>query len=328
EDVLSIAEDEGAGEVGGVMHCFPGDERYARRVIDAGFHVGVGGPVTFSSSGRLKRVAETVPLSRLLLETDSPWLAPAPHRGKRNEPAYVGLVAERIADMRGMSIKDIARVTTGNSSRLFGFPETDEDPAVAYEMWGNLYLNITNRCTNHCRFCIRDQTDTLWGYRLRLDEEPSVEQVMQAIGDPSRYREIVFCGYGEPTLRLDVIKHVGARLRACGARVRLDTNGQGNLIWNRNIAPELAGVVDAVSVSLNAQDAETYDRICGSRFGLDAYGHVLGFIRACVDAGMEVTASVVDVPEIDITAARRVADGLGVPLRIRGGYGAPRESTS
>jgi TatD DNase family protein len=195
-----------------------------------------------------------------------------------------------------------------------------KDPAIAYEMRGNLYLNITNRCTNHCSFCIRDQSDTLWGYNLKLREEPTAEEILLAVGDPTRFNEIVFCGYGEPTLRLDVLKEVGSRLRSSGARVRIDTNGQGNLIWNRNIVPELAEVADAVSVSLNAQDAETYARVCGSRFGEGVYEHVIAFIRACVSEELEVTASVVDVPEIDIEATRRVTDSLGVPLKVRGYY--------
>ena len=316
DDVLAIIDDEGAGEVGGVMHCFPGDAAYAERVVELGFHIGIGGPVTYSARGRLARVAEAVPLKRLLLETDAPWLTPEPHRGGRNEPSYVTLVAERIAEIRGMSVEDLARATTGNSTRLFGFPAVVE-PSIAYEMWGNLYLNVTNQCTNSCSFCIRNQTDTLWGYNLKLRTEPTADEVMAAIGDPGRYREIVFCGYGEPTMRLDVILEVGRRLKAQGARVRVDTNGQGNLIWNRNIVPELASVVDALSVSLNAQDAETYDRICGSRFGGKAYEHVLAFVRESVKAGLDVSVSVVDVPEIDIEASRRVAAELGVPLRVR-----------
>lgn len=319
EDTLSILEDEGASETGGVMHCFPGDRSYADRVLEAGFHVGIGGPVTYSSSERLRGVAEVVPLNRLLLETDAPWLAPEPHRRGRNEPAYVKLVAEKIAEIRGMTVEDLARATTGNSMRLFGFP-VPGSPSIAYEMSGNLYLNITNRCTNRCCFCIREQTDTLWGYNLRLREEPTAQDVLDAIGDPTRYDEIVFCGYGEPTLRLDLVKEVGRRLRDAGARVRIDTNGQGSLIWNRNIAPELAEVADAVSVSLNAQDAETYGRLCGSRFGEDAYGHVIAFIRECVKAGLDVTASVVDLPEVDVEASRRVAESLGVRLRVRGGH--------
>jgi TatD DNase family protein len=118
-------------------------------------------------------------------------------------------------------------------------------------------------------------------------------------------------------VRLDVILEVGRRLKAGGARIRVDTNGQGSDIWNRNIAPELADVVDAVSVSLNAQDAETYDRVCGSRFGSSAYEHVLAFVRESVKAGLDVSVSVVDIPEIDIEAARGVACDLGVPLRVR-----------
>jgi TatD DNase family protein len=285
-------------------------------VIERGFHVGIGGPVTYSGK-RLARVAAAVPLNRLLLETDAPWLTPEPHRRGRNEPSYVPLIAERIADIRGMSVADLARATTGNSTRLFGFPGVVE-PSIAYEMWGNLYLNITNQCTNNCSFCIRNFTDTLWGYNLRLRTEPTAKELLAEIGDPGRYREVVFCGYGEPTMRLDVILEVGRTLRSKGGRVRLDTNGQGNLVWNRNIVPELAEAVDAVSVSLNAQDAGTYDRICRSRFGGKAYEHVLSFTRECVKAGLDVSVSVVDVPEIDVEAARRVADELGVSLRVRG----------
>ena len=324
DEVLRILEEEGRGDVRGVMHCFPGDEDYAARVVDLGFHIGIGGPVTFSDHGRLVGVAKTAPLNRILLETDSPWLAPKPHRGKRNEPAHVRLVAERISDLRGVSLPDVARATTGNCYRLFGFPDAGR-PTIAYEMWGNLYLNITNRCTNRCIFCIRNETDVLWGYNLKLDTEPTADDVIRAAGDTSRYGEVVFCGYGEPTLRLDVIKEVGAALRKRGTRVRLDTNGQGNLIWNRNIAPELKDAVDAVSVSLNAQDAAAYDRICKSRYGEAAYPAVLSFVRECVKTGLEVAVSVVDVPEIDIEAARRVADELGVPLRVRGGTASRSE---
>lgn len=316
DDVLDIIEDEGASEVGGVMHCFPGDVAYAARVVELGFHVGIGGPVTYSAGGRLAQVAEAVPLNRLLLETDAPWLAPEPHRGGRNEPSFVTLVAERIAEIRGMSLPDLTRATSGNSTRLFGLPAAAE-PSIAYEMWGNLYLNITNQCTNNCSFCIRKATDTLWGYTLKLRTEPTVDELMAAIGDPSRYREVVFCGYGEPTVRLDVIVEIGRRLKAKGVTVRLDTNGQGSLVWNRNIAPELVDAIDAVSVSLNAADAETYDRVCASRFGKNAYEHVLAFVRESVKAGMDVSVSVVDVPEIDIEAARRVARDLGVPLKVR-----------
>lgn len=323
DDVLRIIDDEGAPPSGGVMHCFPGDSEYAREVIARGFHVGVGGPVTYGKRGRLVGVAESVPLNRLLIETDAPWLSPAPHRGKRNEPAYVALVARAVADIRGMAVLDLARATTGNTLRLFRVAERPR-PSIVYEMWGNLYLNVTNRCTNECTFCIRYQTDVLWGYNLKLDREPTVGEIVEAIGDPTRYREVVFCGYGEPTIRLDVIKAVGSEVKRRGGRVRIDTNGQGSLIWSRNIAPELKEVADAVSVSLNAHDADTYDRLCRPTRGERVFDHVLSFIRECRKAGLEVTASVVDVPGIDLARTRAVADELGVPLHVRGGASGRR----
>jgi TatD DNase family protein len=324
-DVLRVVDDEGVPEAGGVMHCFPGDAAYAREVVARGFHVGVGGPVTYSPRGRLVGVATGVRQDRLVLETDAPWLPPAPHRGGRNEPAHVRLVAERVAELRGMSPADLARVTTGNAVRLFGIPERPA-PSIAYEMWGNLYLNITNRCTNSCGFCIRYQTDVLWGYTLKLDREPTVEEVIDAVGDPTRYREVVFCGFGEPTVRLDVVTEVGRRLRAAGARVRLDTNGHGNVIWNRNIVPELAAAVDSVSVSLNAADADAYERLCRPRFGAGTFDHVLAFVRECRKAGVETAVSAVDVPGVDVEKVRALAAGLGVPLRVRGSGVARRTS--
>ena len=329
-DVLAIIDEEGAGEVGGVMHCFPGDADYAREIVARGFHVGIGGPVTYSTKGRLVDVVRSVPRTRLLIETDAPWLTPEPQRGRmrsagqrpRNEPAFVVQVAEAISAIRGEAVDDVARATAGNAMRLFKVRPSG-GPAVAYEMWGNLYLNITNRCTNECSFCVRYKSDILWGYDLKLQGEPSVEEIMEAIGDPGRYREVVFCGYGEPTVRLDVVKEVGRRLRQSGARVRLDTNGHGNLIWNRNVVPELVGSLDAVSVSLNAHDDDTYARLCRPRFGKGTFAHVVAFLRECKKAGLEVAASVVDVPGVDVKAVARVAEDLGVPLTVRGG-GEPR----
>lgn len=316
-DVLRVVDDEGAPEAGGVMHCFPGDAAYAREVVARGFHVGVGGPVTYSRRGRLVGAVTAVRQDRLLLETDAPWLPPVPHRGRRNEPAYVRLVAERVAEIRGMSLADLGRVTTGNAVRLFRIPERPA-PSIAYEMWGNLYLNITNRCTNACGFCIRYQTDVLWGYTLKLEREPTVEEVIEAVGDPARYHEVVFCGFGEPTVRLDVVTEVGRRLRAAGARVRLDTNGHGNVIWNRDIVPELVPAVDSVSVSLNAADAGTYERLCRPRFGAKTFDHVVAFVRECKKEGLKTVVTVVDVPGIDVEKVRALAVSLGVPLRVRG----------
>ena len=119
EDVVAILEEEGAAEVGGIMHCFSGSPETAKRCLEMNFYISLGGPVTFKNAVKPKEVAKEVPLDRLLIETDCPYLAPHPYRGKRNEPSYVKLVAEQIAELKGISFEEVARVTTENANRLF-----------------------------------------------------------------------------------------------------------------------------------------------------------------------------------------------------------------
>ena len=126
EDTLAIMRAESAAEAGGVMHCFTETWEVAAAALELGFYVSLSGIVTFKNAHAVKEVARRVPLERLLIETDSPYLAPAPHRGRRNEPAYVPLVAAEIARLRGETVETIARATSANYFRLFGIPsETD-----------------------------------------------------------------------------------------------------------------------------------------------------------------------------------------------------------
>jgi TatD DNase family protein len=119
EDTLRIMAEEGAGEVGGVMHCFTEDWAMAERALEMGFYISFSGIVTFRNAEPLREVARRVPLPRLLVETDAPYLTPVPYRGKSNQPAYVRYVAEQIAVLRGMPLEEIARATTENFFRLF-----------------------------------------------------------------------------------------------------------------------------------------------------------------------------------------------------------------
>jgi TatD DNase family protein len=119
DDTFRLLAEEQAAEVGGVFHCFTGDRDMARRALDIGFHVSLAGIVTFPRALELREVAKIVPLDRLLIETDSPYLAPVPHRGGRNEPAYVARVAEEIALLRGDDAAAIAAVALANFRRLF-----------------------------------------------------------------------------------------------------------------------------------------------------------------------------------------------------------------
>lgn len=120
-DTLRILKEEKAGEAGGVLHCFSGSWEVAKECLDLGFHISFAGPVTFTNAPKLQDVVQKVPLDRLLVETDCPYLAPVPHRGKRNEPAYVHLVAEKIATLRELPLEELAAATTANARRLFGF---------------------------------------------------------------------------------------------------------------------------------------------------------------------------------------------------------------
>lgn len=118
-DVIQILEEENAAEVGGIMHCYNDTVEYVPACLEMNFYISLGGPVTFKNAKAPKEVATMVPLDKLLIETDAPFLAPHPNRGKRNEPAYVKLIAEQIADLRGISVEEVARATMENAKRLF-----------------------------------------------------------------------------------------------------------------------------------------------------------------------------------------------------------------
>ncbi|HBT20596.1 MAG TPA: radical SAM protein [Peptococcaceae bacterium] len=191
-------------------------------------------------------------------------------------------------------------------------------------MDGNLYLNITNRCTNRCCFCVRNYAPGVAGYNLWLKKEPAVEEIIGEIGDPSLYREVVFCGYGEPLIRLDAVKEVSKWLKDKEAWVRVNTNGLANLYHNRNILPELCGIVDAVSISLNAENARKYYKICRPQFGPESYNHLLEFINESKKYIPKVKVTVVDIPQIDVEKCRRIAETMGVDFEVRE-YGGSRK---
>ncbi len=316
-DTLQILSEEWSPDLGGVLHCFSGDVTMAKKAIEMGFSISIAGPVTFPKAHALRDVVRQIPIEYLLIETDAPYLAPQAVRGKRNEPAFVRHTAEAISQIKGLSFDDVARITSFNAMQLFGIGKIPERGQISYPIRNSLYLNITNRCTAACTFCVRYHTDFVKGHNLRLRKEPTAEEVIAQIGDPRRYAEIVFCGYGEPFLRLDVVKTVAAEVKRLGGRVRIDTNGHANLIYKRNVLPEIAGLVDAVSVSLNAQNAELYHKLTQSQFGIETYGAVKEFIREAKKYIPEVTVTVVSLPDVDIDACRKIASELGAMFRVR-----------
>ncbi|HEY6837728.1 MAG TPA: TatD family hydrolase [Geobacteraceae bacterium] len=317
ERVERILVEEKAPEVGGVLHCFSGDLAMAQRCIELGFYLSIPGTVTYPSNEMLRDVVRGVKTERLLVETDCPYLSPVPHRGKRNEPAHVRLTAEKVAELKGLSLEDVGRITSRNAKALFGMGSAEERAQIAYRIRNSLYLNITNRCSNRCSFCAKFDDFTVKGHYLRLEHEPSFAEVMAAMADHAGYDEVVFCGYGEPLLRLDLIKEVAREVKKRGVRTRINTDGQANMVYGRNIVPELEGLIDCVSVSLNAPDAETYARLCNTPFGAAGFHSVCTFLKEAKKHIPQVVASAVTVPGLDVAAVRKLAEELGVEFRER-----------
>ncbi len=189
---------------------------------------------------------------------------------------------------------------------------------IPYGLHGNCYLNITSRCTLRCAFC--PKFNGRWGvqqYGLRLYDEPSADDIVAAAGDLSQYNEIVFCGLGEPTRRLDVLLAVAERLCSEGVRIRVNTDGLANLIHDRDVTPEFAGLVDAVSISMNAHDELIYNRHCRPRHP-QAFSAMLAFSRCVKEHVPEVVMTAIDgLPGVDITACQGIADEIGVAFRRR-----------
>jgi len=189
---------------------------------------------------------------------------------------------------------------------------------LVYTIGDRLYINLTNRCVNDCTFCIRRSGPGVAGARLWLEREPPAREYIQAVEHPERYSEIVFCGYGEPMLRPDVLAEVARDIRRrCATPIRVNTNGQARLFLRRDVLPELVGLVDVFSVSLNAQDNATYQAICRPAYGDRAYPAVLDFAREAARLFPRVVLTVVAVPGVDIEACRRIAEELGAEFRVR-----------
>jgi TatD DNase family protein len=194
----------------------------------------------------------------------------------------------------------------------------EELGTVGYTLHGNRYLNLGHRCTLRCAFCPKHNgVFTVQDYDLLLAREPTLEEVCAAVGNPADYRDIVFCGLGEPTQRLDVLLAVAARFHGQGARIRVNTDGLASLVHGRDVAPDLSGKVDALSISLNAQDEETYVRHCRPKLP-GAYEAMKAFARRAREFVPDVTVTAIDgLPGVDIAACERIAGELGVKFRRR-----------
>jgi TatD DNase family protein len=299
----------------GVFHCFSGNHDNARRLAEKGFLVSFPGTVTFKNSGAAE-VLSSIGYDHIMLETDGPYLAPVPHRGKRNEPSFLPLIADAVAKTCHATADDVARTTSHNAKKLFGIGAMDP-PVFVYQLGRSLYINLTNRCNADCIFCDRKGEAVVKGHNLKITREPTPAEVIAQIGDPTRFEEIVFCGYGEPTIRFDAVKEISSAVKEKGGMVRLNTDGHGSIINKRNIAPELEGLVDTVSVSLNSVDPIQYGHLMRLD-GIKYHAAMLDFVREAKKHVPSVVLSVVGMSEVDQVRAKGFAENeLGVKYRVR-----------
>lgn len=197
-----------------------------------------------------------------------------------------------------------------------------ENPStLAYQYQNGLYLNITSRCPTACTFCIKFTWNYQYrSYNLLLKSEPTVQQILEAANQPAKYDEIVYCGYGESTYRLDDLKILSPELRKKGAKkIRLNTIGLGNLIHQRNIAPELAPLVDTISISLNTIDPKEWVDIHRPlpEYKTIGYESVLTFIQECAKVIPNTFVTAVEKPSLNKEAFENLVKKYGAKPRIR-----------
>lgn len=194
---------------------------------------------------------------------------------------------------------------------------------LTYKVKNGVYVNMTNRCPCACTFCLRHNAPGVYGSDpLWLDREPTVEEVIESLKgwDLCSLEEIVFCGYGEPTERLYDILKVAEYIRSVSdIKIRINTNGLSDLIHGRSTAPDLKGLIDTVSVSLNATNAEDYLKVCRPKFGIESYDAMLKFTKECTKYVPSVVMTVVDVvtSKEEQAKCKAICDSLGATLRIR-----------
>ncbi len=194
---------------------------------------------------------------------------------------------------------------------------------ILYKVHNNLYVNLTNKCPCSCTFCLRQdkdrvgESDSLW-----LDRDPTTDEVVAEFEnfDVKSFDEIVFCGFGEPTEALPVLLETAAYIKEeFTLPVRINTNGLGNLIWGRDIVPDLKGLADSVSISLNAPTSERYQELTRSRFGEGSFEAMLDFARKCKAQMSQITMSTVEttITREEEAECQKICDEIGAVYRIR-----------
>jgi len=316
DDIMEIIREYKDSGLRAHFHCFAGNVEEAKELIAMRHFISFTGNITFKKADNIRKIVSQLSVEDMLLETDSPFLTPVPYRGKRNEPSYITFIAEKLAELKHLRIEDVARTTSYNAYRLYGIGE--KPPlSFTYQIRNSLYINVTNRCNADCIFCDRKGEAVISGYNLKMDksQEPPAEKYIEEIGDPKKYDEIVFCGYGEPTIRWEVVKEVAKYVKEHGGKTRLNTDGHGNFINKRDITPELKDLIDTVSISLNSTDPQQYAKLM--RVDPKLHQEMLDFAKKAKQYA-KVVMTIVGMNDVDTEKAKKfVTEELKVEFRER-----------
>lgn len=199
----------------------------------------------------------------------------------------------------------------------------EKSMTILYKVHNNIYVNLTNKCPCACTFCLRqtrdkmEDSDVLW-----LEHEPSAAEVKEAFGkiNLDEYNQVVFCGFGEPTERLDVLLEVAGWLKEnFDKKIRVNTNGLSDLIYGKNTAPMFEGKADIISISLNTPSKERYYELTRSKFGIESFDKMLEFAKNVKHYVKEVVLTTVEttLTKEEEEQCRKICESLGVTYRIR-----------
>jgi len=190
--------------------------------------------------------------------------------------------------------------------------------SYSYEYGGNLYLNITNRCMMACPYCIKNKwAGKFRGNTLKLDKEPTVQEVITSMVDITKYKEIIFCGYGDSLIRLPEVIEISKWIKQQGKRVRINTAGLANRYHNKNILPQLEGLVDVISISLNGSTPQEHNKLNNPMFKEESFNEIVNFAKEAKNYIPVVVITAVELPGLDVSKVEEIAKQIGVHFRVR-----------
>jgi TatD DNase family protein len=189
---------------------------------------------------------------------------------------------------------------------------------ISYVFGDNLYLNITNRCMMACPYCIKHKwTNDFHGNDLKLEKEPSAREVIDSIGDPKKYNEVIFCGYGDALIRLPETVEIAKWVKDNGGKVRINSAGLANRYHGKNILPQLKGIVDVISISLNGANPAEHNEINRPMFKEGSFNEIIEFAKLAKEYIPVVVITAVELPGLDVAKVEKIAKDAGVSFRVR-----------